>query len=325
MSKGAVDFTGQVAIVTGAGRGLGRLFALDMARRGAAVVVNDLGGGTRGGGADSKVADEVVAEITAAGGRAVASYDSVATPEGGAAIVARALEAFGRLDAVVSNAGILDQTPFEEISLEQWRTMMGVHLDGAFFLGQPAFRAMKAGGYGRFVFISSSAGMFGSPRQAHYGAAKGGIFGLSNVVAIEGAAHGIRANCVLPSGASRMFTQSAGGQQGIEAMPWMKLLEADLVTPMVSFLASRACEVTHQVYSAAAGRYARVFAGVGPGWLSEAGSAPTADDIAAHFAQVSATSPFYVPSHSGDEASEYAARRGVPFGPPPQLIGERSS
>jgi NAD(P)-dependent dehydrogenase (short-subunit alcohol dehydrogenase family) len=311
-----MDFNNQVAIVTGAGRGLGRLFALDLARRGAAVVVNDLGGATRGGGSDASVADEVVAEIQRAGGAAVASYDSVATPEGGAAIVQTALDAFGRVDAVVSNAGILDQTPFDEITVEQWRTMLSVHLDGAFYLSQPAFKAMKAQGYGRFVFISSSAGMFGSPRQAHYAAAKGGIFGLNNVIAIEGAAHGILANCVLPSGASRMFTQSAGGEQGLQSMPWMKLLEADLVTPMTVFLASRACTATHQVYSAAAGRYARAFVGVGPGWLSPAGGQPTAEDIETHFGEVSATSPFYVPAHSGEEAAEYAARRGVKFSAP---------
>ncbi len=113
-----------------------------------------------------------------------------------------------------------------------------------------------------------------------------------------------------------MFVQSAGGEKGVESMPWMKLLDPDLVVPMVVFLASRACAVTHQNYSAAAGRYARVFAGVGPGWLSEAGSKPTADDIEAHFAEVSATTPFYVPSHAGDKSAEYAARRGVPYSVP---------
>jgi len=311
-----IDFKNQVVIVTGAGRGLGRRFALDFARHGAAVVVNDLGGATRGGGSDSKVADEVVEEIKRVGGTAVASYDSVASPEGGAAIVKKAVDTFGRVDAVVSNAGIFDQTPFDRLTAEQWRTMLSVHLDGTFYLSQPAFKVMKAQGYGRFVLISSSAGMFGSPSQAHYGAAKGGIFGLNNIIAIEGAAHGILANCVLPAGSSRMFTEAAGGEKGIESMPWMKLLDADLVTPMVVFLASRACTATHQNYSAAAGRYARVFAGVGPGWLSEAGSKPTADDIEANFAEVSATTPFYVPSHTGDESAEYTARRGVPFSVP---------
>jgi NAD(P)-dependent dehydrogenase (short-subunit alcohol dehydrogenase family) len=311
-----IDFKEQVVIVTGAGRGLGRLFALDFARRGAAVVVNDLGGTTRGGGSDSRVADEVVEEIRRAGGTAVASYDSVASPEGGAAIVRTAIDNFGRLDAVVSNAGILDQTPFDKLTVEQWRTMLTVHLDGSFYLSQPAFKVMKAQGYGRFVLISSSAGMFGSPNQAHYGAAKGGIFGLSNIIALEGAAHGILANCVLPSGASRMFAQATSREDEVKAASWMKLLDPDLVVPMVVFLASGACTVTHQNYSAAAGRYARVFAGVGPGWLSEAGSKPVAEDIEAHFAEVSATTPFYVPSHSGDEVAEYAALRGVSFSAP---------
>src|ERR1700691_6350101 len=163
-----IDFNGQVAIVTGAGRGLGRLYALELARRGAAVVVNDLGGSMHGDGADTSVADAVVEEIERAGGVAVASHDSVDSPEGGEAIVRTAIDSFDRLDAVVSNAGIFNSVPFEELSHDDWRRMLGVHLDGGFYLSQPAYREVKAGGYGRFVFISSSWGVVVQPWGAHH-------------------------------------------------------------------------------------------------------------------------------------------------------------
>ena len=205
-----IDFTGQSVIVTGAGRGLGRLYALDLARRGASVVVNDVGGTMQGEGSDSSVADQVVEEISSQGGTAVASHDSVATAEGGEAIVDKAMEHFGKLDAVVSNAGIFDTLPFDELPADNWRRMLNVHLDGSFYLSQPAYRVMKAQGGGRFVFIASSAGLFGQPNSAHYAAAKAGIVGLANVIAIDGAPHGILANTVLPFGYSRMVTETVG-------------------------------------------------------------------------------------------------------------------
>ena len=167
-----IDFTGQVAVVTGAGRGLGRVYALELARRGASVVVNDLGGSMVGDGEDTAIADRVVDEIITAGGVAVASYDSVDDPAGGEAIVRSAVDAFGRVDAVISNAGIFNSIPFDELTPEDWRRMLSVHLDGAFHLAQPAYRVMKAQGYGRFVFIASSAGMFGQHLEAHYAAAR---------------------------------------------------------------------------------------------------------------------------------------------------------
>src|SRR5690348_10050937 len=203
-----IDFKDQVAVVTGAGRGLGRLYALDLAKRGASVVVNDLGGSMHGEGADRTVADEVVAEITAAGGIATASHDSVDSPEGGEAIVRTAVEHFGRLDAVISNAGIFNSIHFEEMTPAKWRQMLAVHLDGGFYLSQPAFKVMKKQKYGRFVFISSSGGMFGQHLEAHYAAAKAGLVGLSNVIALEGADHGILSNTVLPFGFSRMVTET---------------------------------------------------------------------------------------------------------------------
>jgi len=306
-----IDFTDQVAIVTGAGRGLGRLYALELARRGASVVVNDLGGTMHGEGSDATVADEVVAEIEAAGGAAVASHESVATPEGGEAIVALAVERFGRLDAVVSNAGIFNSIPFDELSADDWRRMLTVHLDGGFYLSQPAYRVMKKQRYGRFVFISSSGGMFGQPLESHYAAAKAGLVGLSNVIAIEGAEHGVLSNTVLPFGFSRMVTETVGDPEALKQIGFLDAIKPELVVPMVVFLASRACEISHQNYSACAGRFARVFIGLGEGWFAEKDSNPTVDDIQAHLSEVSATEPFTVPGSIFEEVFAVAGQLGV--------------
>lgn len=304
-----IEFEGQVAIVTGAGRGLGRLYAVDLARRGAAVVVNDLGGTMGGVGADTTVAQAVVDEITAAGGVAVASHDSVDTPEGGQAIVDAAVNAFGRVDAVISNAGIFNSIPFDQLSPEDWGRMLRVHLDGGFYLSQPAYRVMAKQRYGRFVFISSSAGNFGQPMEAHYAAAKTGLVGLSNVIAIEGAEHGIRSNTVLPTGFSRMVTETVGDEKFLAESGFMRAIRPELVVPLVVFLASSACDVTHRNYSACAGRYARVFVGLAKGWLAD--SAPTAEDLHAHLDEISATDEFIVPDTIVDEVLEVCDRLGI--------------
>jgi NAD(P)-dependent dehydrogenase (short-subunit alcohol dehydrogenase family) len=306
-----IDFSGQVAVVTGAGRGLGRLYALELARRGAAVVVNDLGGTMHGDGSDPNVADQVVDEIQRQGGVAVASHHSVTSPEGGEAIVRTALDRFHRLDAVVSNAGIFSSVPFDELSQADWRRMLGTHLDGGFHLSQPAFRVMKAQGYGRFVIIASSAGMFGQPLEAHYAAAKAGLVGLANVIAIEGAQHGILANTVLPFGYSRMVTETVQDPTYLEESGFLNAIQPELVVPIVVFLASRACALSHHNYSACAGRFARVFVGLGEGWLAEPGSRPSAEDLAAHLAQVTATEPFTVPTSIVDEVLAICGRLGV--------------
>jgi NAD(P)-dependent dehydrogenase (short-subunit alcohol dehydrogenase family) len=314
-----IDFHNQTVIVTGAGRGLGRCYALEFGRLGASVVVNDIGGTIKGRGEDARVADAVVAEITDAGGKAVASYDSVATPEGGAKIVRTALSAFGRLDAVVNNAGILTTDSFEKLTQQQWRDMLAVHLDGAFYLSQPAFAIMKEQGYGRFVFTSSSAAMFGAEHHAHYAAAKTGLFGLKNVIAIEGARYDILANNVLPWGLTRMIADEVDGREEILRLPMMQMLEPELVAPLVAYLASRACKTTHQDFSAAAGRYARVFTALGAGWLAAAGKKPTIDDVAADFGAISACEPYQIPFSTTDETIEICRRRGVdlPFAAPP--------
>jgi len=306
-----IDFRDQVVIVTGAGRGLGRLYALEFARRGAAVVANDVGGTMHGEGTDASVAEEVVETIKRAGGVAVASGDSVASPDGGEAIVQTAVRSFGRLDAVVSNAGIFQTTPFEDMRPQDWRRMLDVHLDGTFYLSQPAFKVMKSQQYGRFVLISSSAGIFGMMHEAHYAAAKAGIFGLKNVIALEGAPYGILANAVLPTGFSRMVTETVGGAEVAAQSQFLRSIKPELVVPIVVFLASRACEASHQNYAAIAGRYSRAFVGYGKGWLADQNDVPSADDIAAHWAEISATEAFTVPSSIYDEVAEICALRGI--------------
>ena len=189
------------------------------------------------------------------------SYDSVAGEESAERIVRTALDHFGRLDAVISNAGIFHTTPFDSLSTADWRRMIDVHLHGTFYLAQPAFRVMKAQQYGRFVFISSSAGLFGQPNSAHYAAAKSGVFGLANVIAIEGEPHGILANCVLPFGYSRMVSETVGGGADAAVEPFLSAIDPELVSPIVVYLASRSSRFSHHSYSAVAGRYSRVFAG----------------------------------------------------------------
>jgi NAD(P)-dependent dehydrogenase (short-subunit alcohol dehydrogenase family) len=307
-----ISFDGQVAIVTGAGRGLGRAYALELAGRGARVVVNDTGGDMAGDGVDPSVADAVVAEIEAAGGTAAASHESVATPEGGEAIVRTALDAFGRVDVLITNAGILDLARFDEITAERWRRTVNVHLDGAFHVAQPAFRAMKAQQYGRIVLTSSNSGVFGRSGAAHYSAAKAGVVGLANALAIEGARHGILANAVLPMGMTRMVTDTVDlDAMAADDRAFFEAMTPERVAPLVAYLASRDCEVTHQNFSAAAGCFARVFVGLTPGWSAGRDSAPTAEDVAEHWAEIRATDTHTIPFGLFDEAAQIRAQLGI--------------
>jgi hypothetical protein len=189
--------------------------------------------------------------------------------------------------------------------------MLRVHLDGGFYLSQPAYRVMKSQGYGRFVFISSSAGIFGQPMEAHYAAAKTGLVGLSNVIAVEGAAHGILANTVLPTGFSRMVTETVGDEKFLKESGFMRAIRPELVVPLVTFLASKDCDFTHRNHSACAGRYARVFVGLSEGWLAAAGTEPTAEDIHAHLDEVSAIEKFIVPESIVDEVLDVCDRLGI--------------
>jgi len=299
-----ISFEGQVVIVTGAGNGLGRSYAQELGRRGASVVVNDLGGDARGKGA-SRIADEVVELVRSAGGQAVASYDSVATRAGGEAIVKIALDTFGRVDALINNAGILRDALFENLRDEDIDAVLNTHLKGAFHVSQSAYRAMQASGYGRILFTSSASGMFGFPTQANYGAAKAGLVGLMNVVAIEGERHGILANALLPRGTSRLDHAAGGGFDVSALIPTGAELVADafdpsFVTPLALYLVSRKCQSTHGIYSAFAGRFAKCFVGLGRGWWKE-GTPASVEEVANHWAQVEDRSRYTEPLSVFDE------------------------
>jgi NAD(P)-dependent dehydrogenase (short-subunit alcohol dehydrogenase family) len=269
-----ISFDGRVAIVTGAGGGLGRSYAEELGRRGASVVVNDLGGAVDGTGGGHRAADVVVEAIREAGAEAVATYDSVATPEGGAAIVETALATFGRVDILVNNAGILRDKSFANMTFDEVEAVFDVHLRGAFHVSQPAFVEMKDQGYGRLVFTSSNAGILGNFGQADYGAAKMGLVGLSNVLAIEGAKYNIASNVIAPVARTRMTEELLG--------PLVELVDPDQVMPMVVYLCSEQNPYTHEIFSAAGGRYARFFIGASTGWFAGAKVVPSVEEIADH-------------------------------------------
>ncbi len=252
-----LGFDGKVAIITGAGGGLGRSHALDLARRGALVVVNDLGGASDGTGQSTTAAQAVVDEITAIGGEAIANYDSVATPEGGAGIVQTAIDTFGRIDIIINNAGILRDTSFKNMTPDQLNPVLDVHLRGAFYVTQPAWQIMRDQGYGRIINTSSGAGIFGNFGQTNYGAAKMGLVGFTRVLAVEGAKNNIKANAIAPVAKTRMTEELLGAAAD--------RLAPELVTPIVTYLAHEDCPVSGEVYSVGGGRVARVFVGVTPG------------------------------------------------------------
>ncbi len=250
-------FDDQVAVVTGAGRGLGRAYALLLASRGARLVVNDTGGSLTGEGMSAGPADDVVAEIRSAGGDAVACTASVATPTGGQAIIDTALDEYGRLDAVIHNAGTVRPAPLHEMSYDDWNAVVDVHLHGAFHVVRPAFPVMRTAGYGRFVLTSSIGGLYGNHDVANYAAAKAGMFGLSNVVALEGAAHNVRCNVIVPSAVTRMAA-------GLDTSAY-PAMDPELVAPVAALLAHESCPVTGEMLVAIAGRVARAVVAESPG------------------------------------------------------------
>jgi NAD(P)-dependent dehydrogenase (short-subunit alcohol dehydrogenase family) len=288
-----ITFDGRVAVITGAGGGLGRTYAVELARRGARVVVNDLGGAVDGSGGSSSAADVVVTEITDAGGEAIANYDSVSTPEGGAAIIQTAVDAFGGVDILVNNAGILRDKSFANMEAAEIESVLGVHLKGAFYVTQPAFRVMKEAGYGRLVFTSSNAGLFGNFGQANYGAAKAGLVGLSNVLAIEGMKYNIKSNAIAPVARTRMTEDLLG--------PFAEMVDPAQVTPMVIYLCSEANEYTHEIFTAGGGRYGRIFIGTNNGWFAGQGRVPSVEDLAEHLDEIRDTTEHIIPSNINDE------------------------
>ncbi len=258
-SRKGIRFDDRVAIVTGAGAGLGKVYALELAKRGAKVVVNDLGGARDGRGeGSSSPADQVVEEIKALGGEAVASYDSVATVEGGQAIVNKAIERYGRLDILINNAGILRDRSIGKMSGEDWEQVLAVHLSGAYNVTRPAFLKMREGGYGRIVMTTSAAGLFGNFGQSNYSAAKMGLVGLMNTLKLEGEKYDIKVNTISPIAATRLT-------EDVLPPDLFEKLKPEFVAPLVLYLCSKECEETGMVFNAGMGYFNRAAIVSGPG------------------------------------------------------------
>lgn len=273
--SGALRFDGRVAVVTGGGRGLGRAYALMLAARGAKVVVNDPGGALDGEGGDVGPAHEVVREITAAGGEAVASTDSVATPEGGQAIIDSALERYAGIDILVHNAGIVRRASLKDMSYDDFDAVLDVHLRGAFHVVRPAFPQMCTAGYGRIVLTSSIGGLYGNHDVANYAVAKAGVIGLSNVAAMEGAAHGVVSNVIVPAAVTRMAA-------GIDTSAYPPM-GPELVAPVVGYLAHETCSATGEMFVALAGRVATAAIVESPGVYRPSWDI---EDVAEHLAAI---------------------------------------
>ncbi len=250
-------FDNRVAVITGAGRGLGRSYALLLASRGAKIVVNDPGVSMQGDEANTGPAQQVVEEIIAAGGEAIANTDSVATPEGGQAIIDSAINHFGRVDILIHNAGIVRRAPLDEMSYEDFETVLDVHLRGGFHVLRAAFPLMKKAGYGRVVMTSSIAGLYGSPNTTNYSVSKTGLVGLTNIAAIEGAEFDIKCNVILPAAVTRM-------SEGIDTSTFPPM-DPDLVAPAVGWLCHESCSISGEMLSSGAGRVAKVFITETPG------------------------------------------------------------
>lgn len=296
-----VDFQDRVAIVTGAGGGLGREHALLLASLGAAVVVNDLGGSVHGEGASSSAADHVVEEIKAAGGAAVAEYSSVSDPAGGESIVQKAIDEYGRIDVVINNAGILRDRSFANMSVDEMQTVLDVHLRGAFYVTQPAFAYMREQNYGRIVFTSSASGLIGNFGQANYGAAKMGLIGLMQVLKIEGMKHNIKANAIAPIALTRMTEDLLVEMQDLFAPA--------AVSPAVAYLASEANELSGEIWSVGGGSVSRFFIGLTDGYIKPAADGLlTVDDIEQNLSDIRSEEDYMVPFSNQDEFAKLASR-----------------
>lgn len=271
-----IDFTGRVAIVTGAGAGLGRNHAIELAKRGCKVVVNDLGGSRDGVGSSDAAANKVVEEIKALGGTAVPNYDDVSSVKGGENMVKTALDAFGKLDILVNNAGILRDKSFVKMEEENWDIVIAVHLKGTYACTRPAFIHMREKGYGRIVMTSSVSGVLGNFGQTNYAAAKMGIAGLANALKLEGEKYNIKVNVLLPNAGTRLTE---------DVMPpeFFTMAKVELVTPAVLYMCSEECQDTGMYINANCGWYTRSNIVTGPGvFVKDA----QPEDIAANWSKI---------------------------------------
>jgi NAD(P)-dependent dehydrogenase (short-subunit alcohol dehydrogenase family) len=279
----SIRFDNRVVIITGSGGGLGRVYALNLAALGAKVVVNDPGGAVDGRGGDGSAADKVVAEIKAKGGTAIASYDSVATMAGAQGIIDTAMKAYGRIDALINNAGILRDKSFGKMDIADFETVFNVHFMGSVYCTKAAWPVMVEQKFGRIVLTTSMAGLVGNFGQANYGAAKTAMLGLMNVLKQEGAKSDIKVNCISPvAGETRM----GGTVADPKLEPIMKYVRAEYVSPAVEWLASEQCNVSGEIVGASGGYYTAVRFYRTPGVLLPNETVPSVDDFAAATAEL---------------------------------------
>jgi NAD(P)-dependent dehydrogenase (short-subunit alcohol dehydrogenase family) len=290
------SFEGRVAVVTGAGRGIGRAHALLLGARGARVVVNDLGGSMQGVGTDAEPAAAVAGEIVAAGGTAISDGSDVASTAGAQTLVDTAVNRFGRLDVVINNAGIIRWAGLPEADADNLASHFAVHVAGSFNVTRGAWPHMVEQGYGRIV-MTTSAGLFGLPENLSYAAAKGAAVGLTRSLATAGATHGIKVNAIAPAAMTRMAGRAS------DETPEMS---PDLVAPMVAFLAHEACPVSGEIYAAGAGRFARIFIAETEGYV-HAGPEPTIEDVAGNWETINDETGYSVPSDLTDWSATFMA------------------
>jgi NAD(P)-dependent dehydrogenase (short-subunit alcohol dehydrogenase family) len=286
-------FDGRVAVVTGAGRGIGRAYALLLASRGCSVVVNDLGSSLTGDGSDTSPAESVVSEIAAAGGAAVVDTNDVSSPEGGEKVVSHALSAFGHIDAVINNAGIIEWAGLPELDAENIQRHLDVHLLGSFNTVRAAWPHFESQGYGRVV-MTTSTGVFGLPNNTGYAAAKGAVIGLTRSLAVAGAASGIKVNAIAPAAMTRMAGRSSPELE--------QQMDPARVAPMAAYLAHEDCPVNGEIYAAGAGRFGRIFIGTTPGVVVDGTS--SIEDVAKNWTAINDTRDFAVP----DDLITWSAR-----------------
>ncbi len=301
----AISFEGQVALVTGAGAGLGRAYAMDLAKRGAKVVVNDLGGDPHGQGENRAAAQKVVDEIKAAGGEAVPNYSSVADYDGGFEMVKTAIDTWGRLDVVVCNAGILRDVAFHNMSEEDWDKVFAVHIKGSFTVLRAAWPVFRQQSYGRVVLTTSSSGIYGQFGQANYGAAKTAMLGLMNVLKQEGAKYNVMVNTVAPVAGTRL-TQTVMPQEMVDR------LKPELVSPAVVYLVSKENTDSGMVIEAGAGNFNRAAIVKGPGLQAGMAEVKDAEWVQANWGAITSLEGAQPMWRTGQTLDDYLKQAAAP-------------
>ncbi|MCV7242242.1 SDR family NAD(P)-dependent oxidoreductase [Mycobacterium mantenii] len=315
MPTSELRFDDQVAVITGAGGGLGRQYALLLASRGARIVVNDIGGSVTGNGSDAAAAGAVADEIRELGGEAVADSHSVTDPEGARSIIDAALNVWGRVDIVINNAGIVGDALFEDMTADRFEPLLDVHLKGACYVTRPAWKVMCEQGYGRILNTCSAAGILGATGMSNYGSAKTGLIGLTRVLAAEAAGRDIKVNAIAPIAYTRMLAHSVDGavrpddadaQVVLDDLvgQYLQKLDPALVAPVAAFLTHRDCPVSGEIYTVGAGHVSRFFIGRTKGFYSPALSV---EDVRDHLNDIRDEAGYTVPGGPGDEMSELFA------------------